>query len=810
MRQDITAAIRSLRKSPTFTGVALIVLALGIGAGTAVFSVVDAVVLRSVPFEDPDRIAVVLEHDTKRPTTFGGGLVTPQNFLDWRARQQAFEGLTAVAPTSFRLRNESGEPALARAYRVTWEFFRVMRVAPLVGRAFTAENEVDGRHRVAILSYGFWQRRFGGAPDVVGRTIELSEETWEIVGVMPQGFGYPVAVERPTEIYVPLAFSDQEKDRDVGKFYSYTVIGRLKGGMSLAQAAGQLNRVMVSIEEQFPTWSPGQRVRVITLYDHIVGKYRAWMLMLLGAVALVLLIACANVANLMLVRATTRTREIGIRAALGASRWRITRGLLAEGVVLSFAAAAIGVLLAYLAVDVIKAWLPPGLPRVVTIGVDWRVLAAAVSAACLTGVVFGVVPALQLSRPDLATALKDGGHTTTPGGAGHWFRNMFVVAEVALAAVLLVGAGLFAGSFANLMRVDPGFDYSNVLVLNVGPGVQAGNVDEALKRGRSYAEQMLDAVKGVPGVALAAAMTGGLPLTGSWTRSAIELPGRGKLTRDDASVDRRIVTPDYLKVMRIPLKRGRQLTDADHEGMPLVGLINESAARKYWPGEEAIGQRVTLGKQELTIVGIVGDVRHMGPETPPRQELYVPVAQNQLYSATLVMRTIGDPLAVLPAVKSAIWAVNREQTLSGDTFTLAAYMDRLIAQRRFSMALLVLFGVLGLVIAAVGIYGVMAYAVAQRTNEIGIRMALGATPAAVIGMVLARATVLMAVGLVLGGAAAWYLSAGVTSFLYEMEPTDPRVFADAAIILAAAGLIASAIPARRAASIDPLAALRQD
>jgi predicted permease len=344
----------------------------------------------------------------------------------------------------------------------------------------------------------------------------------------------------------------------------------------------------------------------------------------------------------------------------------------------------------------------------------------------------------------------------------------------------------------------------------VGPKVQAGAFDDVLKRGRPYAEQMLDAVKRVPGVELAAAMTGGLPLTGSWTRSGIELPGRGKLTRDDASVDRRIVTPDYLKVMRIPLRRGRQLTDADREGMPLVGLMNESAARKYWPGEEALGQRVTIGKQELTIVGIVGDVRHMGPETPPRQELYVPVAQNQLYSATLVMRTIGDPLAVLPAVKTAIWAVNREQTLSGDTFTLAAYMGRLIAQRRFSMALLVLFGALGLVIAAVGIYGVMAYAVAQRTNEIGIRMALGATPAAVIGMVLRRAAVLTSAGLVLGGAAAWYLSAGVRTFLYEMEPTDLRVFAAAAFILAAAGLIASAIPARRAASIDPIAALRQD
>ena len=810
MRDDLKTAFRSLRKSPTFTGVALVVLSLGIGAGTAIFSVVDAVVLRGLPFDEHDRLAAVLEHDTRRPTTFGGGSTTTQNFLDWRVQQQAFEGLTAVGSTSFRLHNESGEPADARALRLTADFFPVMRVTPLLGRPFKAEDEIDGQNRVAILSYGFWQRRFGGAPDVVGRTIELNEQSWEIVGVMPRGFAYPVASERPSEIYVPLAFREEDKVRGGSRNYNYTAIGRLKPGVSLAQASDQMNRIMEGIEQQHPKWSPGQRARVITLHDHLVGRVRSWMLMLLGAVTLVLLIACANVANLMLARATTRTREMGIRAALGASRWRLVRGLLIEGLILSIAGAALGVLLAYLGVTVIKAWLPAGLPRVAAIGMDLRVLAAAIGAAVLTGIFFGLVPALQSSRPDLTSSLKEGGRSATAGGSGQALRSLLIVAEVALAVVLLVGAGLFIGSFAKLMAIDPGLDYRNVLVLNVGLRVVPGQIQEALKRGRAYTDQMLEAVRRVPGVQSADAVSGGLPLTGSWSRTSVTLPGRGELKGDDDSVDRRTISPGYLQALRIPLKRGRYLTAEDRENAPLVAVVNEAATRKYWPGQDALGQRLTMNSRDYTVVGIVGDIRHLGPETPPRQEVYVPMAQEQMVGATLVMKTAGDPLAVLPAVKAAIWSVNREQRLTGDTVTMAQYMDRLIAQRRFNMALLVLFGVLGLVIAAVGIYGVMAYIVAQRTNEIGVRMALGATRANVIGMVLKRSGLLMAAGLAIGGVSSWYLAATVKTLLFQIEPTDVRVFAASVLTLALAGLAASAIPARRAAGVDPLVALRQE
>jgi predicted permease len=586
----------------------------------------------------------------------------------------------------------------------------------------------------------------------------------------------------------------------------------LKNGVSVAQAHDQMNRVATALDQQYPKWSPGRRVRVIPLQEHIVGRVRSWMLMLLGAVGLVLLIACANVANLMLARATVRQRELGIRAALGASRWRLVRGLLVEGIVLALTGAAIGVALASAGTQIIRAWLPAGLPRVASIGLDLRVLAAATAAALATGIFFGIVPALQSSRPDLTTALKDSGRSSTAAAGSQRLRSILVVAEVALAVVLLVGAGLFIGSFARLTRIDPGFDYHNVLSLNVGIRWEPAKekYEDAAKRGRPYLQEMYDTVRRVPGVEDAALVNGGVPLTGSWSRTGIEIPGRSDLKGDDDSIDRRAVSPDYLKLLRVPLIRGRHLADTDGENAQPVMVVNQVAARKYWPDQDAIGQRAKINGKERVVIGVVGDIRHLGPESPLRQEAYLPLAQEPSTGATLVIRTREEALATLPAVRAAIWSVNREQRLSGDVFTLEGHLDRLIAQRRFNMALLALFGVLGLVIAAVGIYGVMAYVVAQRTSEIGVRMALGATAGNVVGMVLRRAAVLIASGLAIGGAAAWYLSAGVRTFLFEIEPNDPRVFAAAVAVLAVAGLAASAVPARRASTVDPLVALRHD
>jgi putative ABC transport system permease protein len=529
----------------------------------------------------------------------------------------------------------------------------------------------------------------------------------------------------------------------------------------------------------------------------------------------VLLIACANVANLMLARATARGREIGIRAALGASRWRLVRGLLVEGVVLSLVGAGIGVLLAYGGVQVLRAWLPPGMPRVANIAIDLRVLGSAIASAVATGVFFGIAPALHSSRPNLTTALKDAGRGSTAGAGNQALRSLLVVAEVSLAVVLLVGAGLFTASFVKLMRVDTGFDYDNVLTLSVGiptsaGGPQTDSAAERTRRRQLVLQQVLDGVAAVPGVQMTGVVNGGLPLTGSWSRTSVTLPEVGELQGDDGSIDRRTVSPGYLELLRIPLKRGRYLSADDREGAQPAIVVNEAAARKYWPGREALGQRITINSTERVVVGIVGDIRHLGPETPARQEAYIPMVQDGSVPSTLVARTAGDPVALLPAVKAAIAGVSRDIRVSGDVVTLAGYMDRLIAQRRFNMALLALFGVLGLVIAAAGIYGVMAYVVTQRTSEIGVRMALGATPSTVVSMVLKRAAVLLGAGLVIGCAAAWWFSGLVGAFLFELQPNDVRIFAVALAILAVSGLAASALPARRAALIDPLIALRQE
>ncbi len=807
--RDLRLAVRSLRRSPAFTTVALIVLALGTGAATAVFSVADAVVLRGLPFDQHDRLVAVLEHDTTRATTFGGGSVTPQTFLDWRAEQRSFDGLAAVSLVMLGIRNPEGHPESVRVLRVTAEFFPILRVAPLLGRQFTRDDEVSGRHRVVMLSYGFWQRRFGGAGDVVGKTLALNDEPFDIVGVMPEGFAYPVASQRPTEMYVPMAFRPEDRVRSGPMRLTCTAIGRLRHEVSLARATDDMNRIAAALDAQYPRWGPGRRVRIVTLHERLVGEVRSWLVMLLGAVGLVLLIACVNVANLMLARATARRSEMAVRASLGASRGALVRTLLVESLVLSLAGAAVGVLLARIGVRAIIPWLPASLPRVAGIAIDLRVLGAAILAAVATGAGFGLFPAIHSSRPDLTTALQGSGRSATAGAAGHRLRSALVVAEVALAVVLLVGAGLFIGSFASVMRVDLGFDYRNVLVVSIQPNVPIANYHEALRPRVDLIARLLDALRRVPGVERAAAVSEGLPLAGGLAAGPILIAGR-QIGGPDDRIDYRIVTPDYLALLRVPLLHGRHLNDDDRAATQRVAVINDAAARKFWPGQDALGQRFTINGAERVVVGVVGNIRHGGPEDPAREECYLPIAQEPIVGTTLVARTGGDPMNVLPAVKAAIWSVDGDQRIAGAVYTLEEYLDRLIAQRRFSMVLLALFGALGLAISAAGVYGVMAYLVAQRTGEIAVRMALGATPVSVVAMVVRRGGGLVASGLALGGGVSWCISSGVKSFLFQVEPTDPGILTGALLLLALAGLAASVVPARRAAVVDPMAALRQE
>ena len=813
MRDDLRSALRSLRSSPTFTAVALIVLTLGIGAGTAIFSVVDAVVLRGLPFDEHDRLVAVGERRLVRP---GGeplrdpaalSSIAPQNYMDWAAQQQVFEAIAAISGGAFTLREPGAEPEDLRAQRITPGFFDVLRIQPAMGRRFTAENEVDGRHRFVLLSDALWRRRFGADPAIVGRTIPIEGATYEVAGVMPPDFVYPVGAVRPTDIWVPFVVPPDERIRNPNwRSHYLQSIARLKPGVSIGQAQSQMHQIAIDLERAHPQWNKDHRIGVTPLVDHLVGaSIRSWMLMLLGAVAIVLLIACANVANLLLARASTREREAGIRAALGAGRWRLIRQFMVESLVLAGAGTVLATVLAWWAVQVLRTSMPEGVPRVAQISVDFRVLAAAAGLSVITGLLFGVVPALQSSRPDLARALKEGTRGAGASRGRQRMRSALVVAEVALAVILLVGAALFIGSFATLMRIHPGFDPENVLTARLTPLRPEGagpDFDPA-----PALVEIVARIGNISGVVHASMIAGGMPLGGSMSTTDIRVAGRTLETDEGISIRR--VTPDYHRALRIPLLRGRLFADTDRKGAAEVVIINESAAKKYFPAEDPVGRVVNISSTDRTIVGVVGDVHQTSLETDPRTEAYVPVTQQRTTAGELIIRTSGNPYDVLPAVKSAVLSVLPDVPLR-DIRTMEELFARRVAQRRLNMLLLGLFGVLGLVISAVGIYGVMAYVVAQRTREIGVRMALGATRGRVVAMVLKSAGLMVATGLVLGGVGAWYVGAAARTFLFRLEPNDPRAFAVALITLSLAALVASAVPARRAASVDPMEALRAE
>ena len=821
---DIQHAVRALAQAPLFTLIALTVLTIGIGASTAVFSVVDAVVLRDLPFPNHESLAVVREYEPRYPDSDRN--TTMQTFLDWRREQKVFSMFAASAGTFFNTTDAAtGEPRRVNGLQVTHGFFETLGVAPHLGRAFSESEESDGSPRVLAIGHGFWMANFGGSPGAIGRTLMLDEQPWEIVAVMPEGLRYPVTARAAADVYVPARIRAADRTREnSGRNYSWMAIGRLKPGVSMHQAHLEMHRLNEALDRDFPRWFNGSRASVMSLHHYMVGDVRAWMLLLLGSVALVLLIACANVANLMLARATVRARELGIRAALGAGRWRLTRMLIVEGLVLSGAGALLGIGVAWMAVRAITASLPVSLPRGADIAIDLRVIAAACAGALVTGLLFGLLPALQSTRRDVAHALREGGRAIG-GMRGGRLRSALVVGELALAVVLVIGAGLFTASFVQLIRIDHGFDYRNLMTVAVGVRTDPRALAEAAAKGPEartayltatqlrngpYVRSMMAAIRAVPGVEDVGAVNGGVPLTGGYMRADVNLPGRGFLDGEDNLIDLREVSSNYLGVLRVPLVAGRYLTEDDRIAGAKVIVINEAAAKKYWPGVNPIGQQVTVRPQDgmVTVVGVVGDLRHRGPETELRQEAYIPLSERR--GASLVIRTAGDPQAMLPAIKRAIWSVNPNQFVNDIDVTLEGALERMTAERRFSMALLSLLGVLALVIAAAGVYGLMAYTVSQRRQEIGVRMALGARPADVLRMIMQNAGGLVVAGLAIGSAAAWALSTTVQRFLFLVASTDWRILALAAAVLAASAALACAIPARRAARIDPLIALRSE
>jgi putative ABC transport system permease protein len=630
---------------------------------------------------------------------------------------------------------------------------------------------------------------------------------WEIIGVMPPGFTYPVGSSDTTDVYRPYVVSAGERARGNSRIQSLDVVGRLKNGVTIEQARARIDQITSPLLTQYPDWFAGATIAVRPLRDSIIGSTRRWMLMLLGAVALVLLIACVNVANLRLARTSAREREFAIRAALGASRWQLARGLLVESILLSIAGTVCGVVLAWWGVDVLKASMPESLPRFASVGIDLRVLVVAAISATCTGIFFGVVPAIQASRTNVTGALKDGGRSSTIGAARRRLGAGLAVAEVALAVILLVGAGLFLSSFARFVTLDLGLDASNVLTVNASFRAAIAADDPAAPvRGRMFAIEMVERIRRLPGVESVAAVNGGLPLSGSVNRISLGLPMRPDF-RDTQGAEIRIITPDYFRVLRIPLQRGRVFSNADAQAAPRVIILNEVAERTYFEGQDALGQLVNVNGTVCAVIGIVKGVRLGGPDAPMRLEAYVPVAQERIWNSAFVIRTSGPPSDALPSVKEAMRAVNSAQVISASR-TLEDYFERLVGARRFNMQLMGLFGLLGIVIASVGLYGVMAQLVGQRTAEIGLRMALGAVPSQILKNVLGRATAYVAVGLTCGVVGALALAKLIETFLFQVQPNEFSVYAIVAFSLVAVGLAAAWLPARRASQIDPLKTLR--
>jgi putative ABC transport system permease protein len=801
--QDLRYGARMLLKNPGFTLIAVLTLALGIGANTAIFSVVNGVLLSSLPYPHPEQLAMVW-CDNKRQG-IPDDITSYPNFVDWRDRNKTFQGMAGVTSGRTNLTGTAGEPEEISDANVSINFFQLMGVNPLIGRVFTAEEEQPGRDRVVVLSYSLWQRRFGGDPGILNKTITLSDAPYVVVGIMPPGFQFP---ER-TEIWGPLAPDDRMRQARFAFFLP--VVGRLKPGVTRAQAQADLEVVASQIEKQFPDMA-GYWVNVVPVLENTVGPVRRALVILSVAVLFVLLIACANVANLLLARAAVRQREVAVRSALGAGRWRIVRQLLTESMLLAVMGGALGVLLAWWGVRLLVDLNPANIPRLENIRLDGRVLWFTLGLSLLTGVIFGLVPALQTTHFKLSEMLKEGGRTGAGGGRrANRIRGAFIVAEVALTLALLVGAGLLIRSFWHLQSIDMGFKPDHLLTLRVTLwGSQYRQGGQAV----AFYHQLQERLAALPGVVSASA-TSGIMLPKLANSGLFTIENRPRDPNElalELPIDR--VQPNYFQTMGVPLVKGRPFTEADTRDTPMVAIVNETFVKRYFPNDEPIGKRFTFGgggpnARWITIVGVVRDTKRQGVDQPVRIESWMPLAQRPSGSMEIVLRTTGDPLALSNAVREAVWSLDRNLPIP-TIQTVEHILSQRVAQQRLNMLLLVLFASIALILAAVGIYGVMSYAVTQRTNEIGIRMALGAQARDVLRMVIWRGMALALIGVALGLAAALALTRVMKNLLFDVSTTDPVTFAAIPVLLTGVAFIACWIPARRATKVDPLDALRYE
>jgi putative ABC transport system permease protein len=808
--QDLRYGARMLAKNPGFTLIAVITLALGIGANTAIFSVVNGVLLRALPYYEPERLVMVWADRPILQARIGvpDFPVAPADFIDWRNQNQVFEQMAALQSRRHNLTGGS-EPEFVGSVRVSANLFSLLGVNAVQGRTFLPEDDQPGAHRVVVISYGLWKRRYGGDPQLIGQKITLNNEPYTVVGVMPPDFQFPRKGDIPADyyfagridLYLPIAFTPAEANNRGAN--ELVVLARLKPGVGIERAQSEMRAIARRLTEQYPQTNTDKSVRLVALHQQVVGRVRTALLVLLGAVGFVLLMACANVASLLLARASARQKEIAIRAALGASRWRVVRQLLTESLLLALGGGALGLLLAWWGVDLLLAISPDNLPRADTIRLDAGVAGFTFLISLLTGIVFGLLPALQVSLPDLNETLKEGGRSA--GSPHHRFHSFLIVTEVALAFVLLIGAGLLIRSFVRLIRVDPGLDPQRVLTMDILlPPAKYAEVQTA-----AFFQQVLERVRTLPGVEAAGTVVP-LPLSGAHWSTGFSIEGAPPLPPGQSlNAGIRKVSPDYFKTLRIPLLKGRLLAESDGAGATPVVVINEALARSHFTNEEPLGKRISYGGRYHEIAGVVGDVKHSALDEEAKPEFYLPMAQSPSEFMTLAVRTSHDPLQMAAAVRSQVWAVDKDQPVS-NIHTMEQLMTNSVAPRRFSLLLLSVFALVGLALAAVGLYGVLSYTVTQRTHEIGIMMALGAQTGNVLRLVVRQGMVLALMGVAIGLIASAALTQWLKSLLYGVSATDPLTFAAIALLLATVALLACWVPARRATKVDPMAALRAE
>ncbi len=804
--RDISYSLRRLRKAPVFTAIVIVTLALGIGANTAIFTVVNTVLLRPLPYRAPEQL-VTIEH--YYPDLNGmEAPVSARGFRDYRDKTHSFAAVGVEAAFGANLTG-SGTPERVPGVRVSGDWFRTLGVSPLAGRTLTRDDDVPGREHVVVLSYGMWLRLFAGR-NVLGQQVELNDEPYQIVGVTPEGFH--AFFSRNAEFFVPLALDAAAFNRGYTSEY-LNAVARLASGVTLERAQAEMTTFATNLKRANPTsFSPHWTIKVRSLDDITTAKIRPALLVLLGAVGFVLLIACANVANLLLARAAIRIKEIAIRAALGAERGALVRQLLTESVLLSITGGILGLGLAQFSVKSLVA-LNPSLPRASEIHVDARVMVFTLLVSVITGLLFGLAPSLQASRANLQETLRDGTRGGMADFAGRGLRRGLVVAEVALALTLLTGAGLLIQSVVRLQNVSPGFDPHNVLVFNLNlPDVKYANDTARVL----FTQELLPRLNALPGVR-AAGITSVIPFGGGWSTSSFEIEGLTVAPGQNGPWgDIRVVSPEFFSALRIPLRRGRLFNRDDTPASPRVAVIDEQFVKKYFPNTDPIGKRITFGPQRgqtdstwITIVGVVGHAAHEGLDAEPRIQYYFPVAQAPLRQMTVAMRTAGDPMSALSAARQAVQSVDRELPLS-NVNTLDTLVENSVGQRRLSMILLAGFSIIALVLASIGIYGVMSYAVTQRTRELGIRMALGAARTRVLGLVVGQGMALTGAGVAIGLVAAFGLTRLLGSQLYGVAATDPVTFVATAGALIAVALAATLVPALRATRVDPVVALRDE